>query len=141
MVPWSRTLGIGLRQRLDTIQRKMVRFANGWRPRSHVGTTEIDAVGWLYFPDRVKFFKLCHLYKVKMGLAPGYLSRDFVRTRDTHSHSTRGSDFNYSADSHKFPTNTFHYTVIREWNQLPDELKEARSLVSFKRDLKRHFLS
>ena len=41
---WYPGLGIGLRQRLDTIQRKMVRFVNGWKPRSHVGIPEINAV-------------------------------------------------------------------------------------------------
>ena len=138
---WYPGLGMGLRQRLDTVQRKMVRFVNGWRPRSHVGTTEINNVGWLYFPERVKFFKLCHLYKVKQELAPSYLSQDFVRTRDVHLHLTRGSDLNYAANSHKFPPNTFHYSVIRDWNALPEKLKEAGTLVSFKRDLKRHLLS
>ena len=138
---WYPGLGIGLRQRLDTIQRKMVRFVNGWKPRSHVGIPEINAVSWLYFPKRVKFFKLCHLFKVKKGLAPSHLSRDFVSTRNIHSHLTGGSDLNYSADSHRFPPNTFHYSVIRDWNQLPDRIKDAGTLVSFKRDLKRHLLS
>ena len=113
VLAWYPGLGIGLRQRLDTIQRKMVRFVNGWKPRSHVGIPEINAVGWLYFPERVKFFKLCHLFKVKKGLAPSYLSRDFVPTRNIHSHLTRGSDLNNSADSHEFlKIPTQHFSLL-----------------------------
>ena len=135
---WYSGLGIGLRQRLDTVQRKMVRFVNGWGPRSHVGRPEINAVGWLYFPERVKFFKLCHLFKVKNGLAPIYLSRDFVPTRDVHSHVTRGSCLNFFANSRVFSPNTFHYTVIRDWNLLPESIKGALTLSGFKRDLRQH---
>ena len=135
---WYSGLGIGLKQRLDIVQRKMVRFVKGWGPRSHVGRPEIDAVGWLYFPERVKFFKLCHLFKVKIGLAPVYLSRDFVPTRNVHSHVTRGSCLNFFANSRVFSPNTFHYTVVRDWNLLPDNLKNALTLTSFKRGLRQH---
>ena len=135
---WYPGLGTALQQRLDTIQRKVVRYANGWRPRSHVGAQEISAVGWLCFPKRVQFSKLCQLFKVRMGVAPDYLSADFIHLRDTHSHSTRGSDLNYFADSRKFPPGTFHYSVVREWNDLPDTIKKARNLVGFKRELRKH---
>ena len=73
-----------------------------------------------------------------MGVAPDYLSADFIHLRDTHSHSTRGSDLNYFADSRKFPPGTFHYSVVREWNDLPDTIKKARNLVGFKRELRKH---
>ena len=106
-----------------------------------MGKPEINTAGWLRFIDRVSFFKLCHLFKVKEGLAPTYLSRDFLRTRDVHSYSTRGSELNFNADSDKFPPNTFHYTAIRDWNGLPDYLKRLRNINIFKRKLKRYFLS
>jgi hypothetical protein len=136
---WYPGLGAGLKTRLDVIQRKMARFVNAWRPRDHVGESEINATGWLSFPKRVSFFKLCHLFKVKLGRAPGYLSDDFCPTRRVHSHSTRGSDLNFFADASKFPPGTFHYLTVREWNALPVNLKQIQSLPSFKRNLKRHF--
>ena len=119
----------------------MVRYVNAWRPRDHVGEHEITATGWLPFSKRVSFFKICHLFKVKLGRAPGYLSEDFRTTRSVHSYSTRGSDFNFFADATKFPPGTFHYSAVREWNALPSSLKLKQTLPSFKRDLKRHFLT
>ena len=105
---------------------------------SHVDVQEISEVGWLYFPKRVSFFKLCHLFKVKMGQAPEYLARDFHLTSSVHAYATRGSDLNYVPDYANFSPNTFHYTVVREWNALPVDIKSQRTLSGFKRDLKRH---
>ena len=136
---WYSGVSQRLKTRLEVIQRKMVRFVNGWHPRSHVGLPEIIAVGWLSFPKRVSFFKLCHLFKIKHGLAPQYLARDFRTTSSVHSHSTRGSDLNYVPNFRDFPNNSFHYTVVREWNALPANIKSQASLIRFKKELKRHF--
>ena len=138
---WYPGLGTGLKDRLNVVQRKMVRFVNGWKPREHVGDQEIKSVRWLIFPKRASLSQLCHLFKIRAGLAPSYLSRDFCPTGDIHRHHTRGSDLNYFIDSRKFPPNTFHYTTVREWNALPHDLRGAPSLSSFKRKLRQHFMS
>ena len=135
---WYPGIGKGLQTRLDIIQRKMVRYIKGWHPRSHVDVQEISEVGWLTFPKRVSYFKLCHLFKVKMGQAPKYLSRDFRPTSSVHSYSTRGSNMNYVPDYSNFSPNTFHYTVVREWNELPVNVKSQKTLPCFKRELKQH---
>ena len=138
---WYPGLGAGLRDRLNVAQRKMVRFVNGWKPREHVGDQEIQSVGWLVFPKRASLSQLCHLFKVRAGLAPSYLSRDFCPTGDIHRHHTRGSELNYFIDSRKFPPNTFHYTTVREWNALPHDTRCAPSLASFKRKLRQYYMS
>ena len=138
---WYPGLGTGLKDRLNVVQRKMVRFVNGWKPREHVGVREIKSAGWLIFPKRASLSQLCHLFKIRAGLAPSYLSRDFCPTGDIHHHHTRGSDLNYFIDSRKFPPNTFHYTTVREWNALPHDLRCAPSLASFKRKLRQYFTS
>ena len=141
MSSWYSGVGQRLKTRLEVIQRKMVRYVNGWHPRSHVGLPEITAVGWLFIPKRVSFFKLCHLFKVKIGQAPQYLAQDFRTTASVHSHATRGSDLNYVPNCRDFSNNTFHYTVVREWNELPADVKSQTSLVRFKRALKLHFMN
>ena len=138
---WYSGVGQRLKTRLEVIQRKMVRYVNGWHPRYHVGLPEITAVGWLFIPKRVSFFKLCHLCKVKTGQAPQYLAQDFQTTASVHSYSTRGSELNYVPNCRDFPNNTFHYTVVREWNELPANVKSETSLVRFKRALKHHFMN
>ena len=105
---------------------------------SHVDVQEISEVGWLHFPKRVSFLKLCHLFKVKMGQAPEYLACDFHLTSLVHAYATCGSDLNYVPDYANFSPNTFHYTVVREWNALPVNIKSQKTLSGFKRDLKRH---
>ena len=135
---WYSGLGLGLRNRLDVIQRKMIRFINGWGPREHVGDNEFSLTGWLTFPKRASFFQLCHLFKVRRGLAPSYLSQEFRQLSDTHSNNTRGSDCNYFVDTGKFPPGTFHHAVVREWNKLPREVKEAPSLPLFKNRLRQY---
>ena len=115
-------LGVGLRNRLDVVQRKMIRFMNGWGPREHVGSAEFLSTGWLTFSKRASFFQLCHVFKIRSGFAPSYLSRDFCPMQDIHLHNTRGSELNYFVDADKFPPGTFHYAAVQEWNKLPDEI-------------------
>ena len=86
---WYSGLGVGLRNRLDVVQRKMIRFMNGWGPREHVGSAEFLSTGWLTFSKRASFFQLCHVFKIRSGFAPSYLSRDFCPMQDIHLHNTR----------------------------------------------------
>ena len=125
---WYPGLGAGLR------------FIRGWTPREHVGEPEIKSIGWLLFPKRALLFQLTHLFKVKIGLAPTYLSRSFCPTTTVHQHDTRGSSHNFTVDNAN-PVGSFHYTTVREWNQLPIEVKSATSLLSFKKKLRQHFMS
>ena len=138
---WYPGIGVKLKNRLNTIQRKMVRYVNGWSPRSHVGKDEIVSLGWLSFPDLMTYFTLSHLFKIRVGMAPSYLCNDFSLVSATHSYSTRDSDVNFVALPNQFPPNTFHYSSIREWNCLPSELKRVKTLVAFKRGLKQHLSS
>ena len=135
---WYSGLGVGLRNRLDVIQRKMVRYVNGWGPRDHVGDQEISSTGWLTFSRRVLHSQLCHLFKARIGLAPSYLSNDFCPTQQIHRHNTRGSNSNYFVDTHKFPPGTFHHAAVRGWNKLPQELKAIPTLPLFKKRLRQY---
>ena len=135
---WYSGLGIGLRSRLDVIQRKMVRYVNGWGPREHVGESEISSTGWLTYSRHALFSQLCHFFKARIGLAPSYLSDDLCPMQQAHNHNTRGSDFNYFVDTQKFPPGTFHHAVVRGWNKLPQELKGIPTLALFKKRLRQY---
>ena len=137
---WHPGIGKRLKDRLDVIQRKMVRFVHGWGPRVHVGSNEILSTGWLTIPKRALFFQLCHLFKARNGLAPPYLSTDLCPTRSVHCHNTRGSNLNYFVDTARFPPGTFHHGTVREWNKLPQEVKSLPTLLLFKKRL-RHYMS
>ena len=139
---WYSGLSAQLRSRLDVLQRKMTRFIFGLDNRAHIGNTELRSLNWLSVIDRVNYFKLVHLFKIRTGSAPRYLISDFKLVSDSHVHATRASRFNYHLPkSLSLAPTTFTFTTIKLWNSLPTFLKEPMSLPSFKRRLKDYLLS
>ena len=82
--------------------------------------------------DRVKFFKLVHVFKIRLGKAPDYLSVDFKPIVQTHAHNTRHSSLNYfiSKELANSPK-SFSFSAIKHWNCLPESLKSIESLTCF----------
>ena len=139
---WYSGVTAQLRSRLDVTQRKMVRFVFSLENRAHVGNVELASLSWLSVLDRVNYFKLVQLFKIRTGSAPHYLLSDFKLVSDSHTHVTRGSKSNYqTSKSLALAQTTFSYTVIKVWNSLPPFLKEPMSLPLFKRRLKEYLLS
>ena len=130
------------KSRLDVLTRKMVRFVFGFDNRHHVGPSEFRSLSWLKISDRVMYFKLIHLFKIRQGLAPNYLRSRFSSVSDMHSHSTRGSrcNFHLSRSAANAPS-SFTFTSARQWNTIPNRIKEMNSLPSFKRELKKYLIS
>ena len=92
ILSWYIGLSGELKEKLDILQRKMVRYIYGWGPRGHVGSATFRELGWLQISDRVRYFGLLHAFRIRKGLAPSYLVRSFVRISAVHSHHTRSSD-------------------------------------------------
>ena len=138
---WYYRITSPVRESLNVLQRKCARFSFGWGPRTHIGDEELSNLGWIPFSKRVMFFSLVHAYKVRNGLSPAYLSDGFTFTSDVHSHNLRHSNVNFSLARCHSPTGTFSRSVVSDWNSLPKELKESRTLPVFKSALKRHLRS
>ena len=139
---WYEGLSKALKSKLDVIQRKMARFALGLQPRDHVGLHEFRSLSWLSIPDRVKYFRLIHLFRIKHGLAPQYLRRNLASVSETHSHNTRGSVSNFHVSkSVSKTTSSFTYSCVKDWNLLPADLKSIESLSRFKSKLREFLLS
>ena len=110
---------------------------------SHVDTDNLREISWLSVTDRVRYFKLCHVFRIKAGTAPDYMRHDFKPSSEVHGHYTRGSSshgFFVSKVVADAPT-SFSFTAIKEWNGLPHHLKEIASEPVFKRKLKEHLMS
>ena len=134
---WYEGLSASLKSKLDVLQRKMLRFVNGFESRRHVGTEELKSLSWLTIPDRVKLFKLVHLFRIKHGLAPHYLRTNLTSVADAHMHNTRGSTSNYHVSRSLSATpSSFAYSSVRLWNSLPARLKGIDSLLVFKKELR-----
>ena len=92
---WYFGLSAVLKERLNVVQRKMVRFINGWDNRAHVDCKNLRELSWLNIADRVKFFQMMHLFRIRNKLAPKYLLPNFTSISAAHSHNTRGSEYNF----------------------------------------------
>ena len=137
---WYEGLSAAFKSKLDILQRKMLRFVCNFESRQHVGFEEFRSLSWLTIPDRIKFFKLVHLFRVKRGLAPHYLRINLTSVSDAHSHNTRGSTSNFHVSKSLSATpSSFAYSCVKLWNSLPIQIKSIDSLLVFKREL-RNFL-
>ena len=120
----------------------MVRFVYNLDNRSHIDSRNLLSLSWLSVPDRVRYFKLIHLFKIKHGIAPRYLSRNIVSVSDTHAHNTRGSASNFHVSKSLSSNNSaFAFSCVMQWNALPNQIKSIDSLSIFKRELRKFLLS
>ena len=132
------TTKLRVRGRIDVIQRRMVRYIHSFEPRHHLELSDFKRLRWMVVPDRVNYFKLIHVFKIKHGLAPSYLSNRFTSVAETHSYNTRGSRRNFSLSGDIGSLTSFSYTAIKLWNDIPSSLKEIDSLVLFKKRLREY---
>ena len=134
---WYGCLTQHLKLKLDILQRKMVRFVFSLGHMDHVDSSDFKKLSWLVFSDRVKFFRLCHVFKIKTGNAPSYLIDSFVPLSETHSYGTRGSTSNdFSVARCEGASKSFSLTAILDWNRLPASVRQCQSLLTFKGRLK-----
>ena len=137
---WYPGIKKGLMDRLDTMQRKLVRYVCSMDFMTHVGVQEFRTLNWMPFSSRVRYSSLVHLFKIKRGLAPDYMTEDFQNVRDVHSYNLRNRE-NFSLARNRFPLGTFNRCGISAWNELPVHLKEITTLQLFKTRLRAHIMS
>ena len=139
---WYSGLSVALRERLNVVQRKMVRFVHSLDYRAHVDSRDLRELEWLSVPDRVKSFRMAHLFRIRHKLAPSYLLPNFKLISVAHTYNTRGSsnNFHLSRELSLFP-NGFAFTAIKQWNELPEEIKSIFEFRVFKRRLKQYLFT
>ena len=139
---WYSGLNACLKKRLDVFQRKMVRFIMSADYRFHVGNAELRRLSWLNVSDRVLYFKLNHLFRVRHGLAPRYIMTNFRSLALSHSHNTRGQEFNFHLSKDcSLSSSSFMFTAAKHWNSLPTSLKSISVFRVFKKRLREFLLS
>ena len=120
----------------------MVRFINGLYFRAHVDIGNVKDLSWLSIPDRVKFFQMTHLFRIRNRLAPNYLLPNFTAISTAHSHNTRGSGFNFVLSRElSLSQSSFAFTAIKHWKSLDNDIKCIEEFRVFKHKLKRFFIS
>ena len=128
--------------RLDVLQRRMVKFVLSRDMMYHVSYSDLRQLSWFSVSDRVRYFKLTMVFKVKKGFAPTYISESFQTVASRHSYCTRGSfcDYSVSKELANSP-HSFTFTAIKFWNELPMSLKQLDTLPNFRKRLKDHLFS
>ena len=123
------------------MQRRFLRFILSMGPRDHLGSRELKLLNWLSVTDRLKYFSLIHVFKIRSGIAPGYLSQFFVQVKSNHSQGTRGTAYNYQLSKNlSLAPTCFSFSAIKDWNALPASLKGEKSLNVFCGKLKQHLM-
>ena len=92
---WYTSLTQDCKRKLDVLQRKMIRFILHLDFRSHVDSAHLKRLSWLSVSDRVRHFKLRHVFYIFSKTAPDYMMENFKRVDDVHSYCTRGRDTNF----------------------------------------------
>ena len=74
------------------------------------------------------------------GDVDNYLIPNFKPISDAHKHNTRGSNCNFVLSRElSLSPNSFAFLAIKQWNDLPNNLKSICEFRVFKRKLKEYF--
>ena len=134
---WYSGLTKKYKARLQCTQNKIVRFLLKAPPRTHIGANEFRLVNMLPVELRAKQLKLNLVHNILNGTAPDYLNTAFKLTRSQHNINTRSGTMSLQIPHVKsFGKNTFNYTGILAWNELPTEIKCQTSKFLFKKGVK-----
>ncbi len=127
-------------RKLQVVHNRAARLVTLTRPRAHI-TPVLEALHWLPITHRITF-KLCvYVYKCLNGLAPSYLADLLTpktrnpRLRQLHDHL----ELSVPRVGKDVGRRAFGTSAPAYWNALPLSLREAPSLMSFKKQLKTHF--
>ena len=140
---WYSSTSKTLKNKLQVMQNKMIRFILGLDFRSHIGILEQEKVNMLPVASRVKQLKLNHVLNIKNYQSPEYLKENFHRISDTELRQcTRASRLNFFLPRvQNQATNTFYFSAIKDWNSLPPKIKEITNAESFRTIVKNHILT
>ena len=134
---WYPGIGKTLKDNLQIAQNKMIRFILNLDNRSHIGHKELAKAGFIKVSDRVTQLKLGHAFKIYNETSPSYLTSHFQKlSLNENRIATRAKAYNFQVP--KITTNTFIYSTIKDWNELPNDIKASRTENVFKSKVKKN---
>ena len=111
-------------------------------PRESVNSCSLAKMSLLNVDNRNKQLRLNHVFKIVNNKCPLYMNENFTYVKDVHSYSTRANMYNFSVPKCYGKENmTFFYCAIKDWNDLPNHIKNINNLNKFKASVKLHLLS
>ncbi len=111
------------------------------RKSEHI-TPVLRSLHWLPVTFRIDFKVLLLVYKSLNGLGPKYMSDMLTEYKPNRPLRSLGSSQLEIPRVHtKQGESAFSYYAARSWNQLPEEIRCAKTLATFKSSLKTHLFS
>ena len=123
-------------KRLQVTQNKVVKFINKYNPRRSVRSSDLSKLGMLNVEHRVKQMRLNHVYRIYNNCYPEYMRDNFIQVSEVHGYSTRRSLHNFKVPSvNNTSKSTFYYNAVQDWNQLPENIKNKKTLYGLRKKL------
>ena len=110
-------------------------------PRSSSITTHLKSLHWLPVKVRCSYKIACLCYHCHSSTAPSYVA-DMLHIKPSHTRNTRSSSYTIpllNRHAHSKATvgdNSFSFASSSVWNSIPNFVRCALSLLSFKSRLK-----
>ncbi len=126
---------------LQLIQNAAARILTRTRKYEHI-TPVLRSLHWLPVTFRIDFKVLLLVYKSLNGLGPKYMAHMLTEYKPNRPLRSLGSSQLEIPRVHtKQGESAFSYYAARSWNQLPEEIRCAKTLATFKSRLKTHLFS
>ena len=131
--------------KLQRVQNSAARLVTGARRRDHV-TPILKDLHWLPIRKRILFKLLLVVYKSLHNLAPTYIKQlitPYHPSRTLRSRSKGLLQVPRAARSAKrtYGSRAFFIAAPKEWNALPEHVRRATSVQSFKTSLKTYLFN
>ncbi|KAL0148410.1 hypothetical protein M9458_056310 [Cirrhinus mrigala] len=128
-------------RQLQLIQNAAARILTRTRKSEHI-TPVLRSLHWLPVIFRIDFKVLLLIYKSLNGLGPKYIADMLTEYKPNRPLRSLGSSQLEIPRVHtKQGESAFSHYAARSWNQLPEEIKCAKTLATFKSRLKTHLFS
>ncbi len=128
-------------RQLQLIQNTAARILTRTRKSEHI-TPVLRSLHWLPVTFRIDFKVLLLVYKSLNGLGPKYMADMLTEYKPNRPLRSLGSSQLEIPRVHtKQGESAFSYYAARSWNQLPEEIRCAKTLATFKSRLKTHLFS
>ena len=134
-------ISVMLQKKIQRVQNSCLRFCFSLKRRDHISPYLMSS-GWLNMCNRRRSHSLTQVYKILHNDCPAYLASPMQRLNVEHNHLTRSANhlpiphFNRSIKER-----SFYVAAVREFNGLPQIIKNSTSLNVFKNKIKAFVLS
>ncbi len=128
-------------RQLQLIQNAAARILTRTRKSEHI-TPVLRSLHWLPVTFRIDFKVLLLIYKSLNGIGPKYIAYMLTEYQPNRPLRSLGSSQLEIPRVHtKQGESAFSYYATHSWNQLPEEIRCAKTLATFKSRLKTHLFS